>query len=76
MSVYHINSKVLMYLLFSDSFSGSMNVVTQQQPAWQREVGPPDCNVNASLLPEQDELAIDEGTITVSSIYSQKLVSS
>jgi hypothetical protein len=57
-------------------FPENMNVVTQQQPTWQKEVGLSDCTVNTNLLPEQDELAIDEGTITVSSIYSQKLVSS
>ncbi|KAJ4778843.1 BHLH transcription factor [Rhynchospora pubera] len=50
-----------------------LTVNTQSQPTWQRQVGPSDCNVNTNLLPEQDELAIDEGTITVSSIYSQNL---
>ncbi|KAJ3688686.1 hypothetical protein LUZ61_017850 [Rhynchospora tenuis] len=51
----------------------NMTMNTQSQPTWQRQVGPSDCNVNTNLLPEQDELAIDEGTITVSSIYSQNL---
>ncbi|KAJ1695024.1 hypothetical protein LUZ63_011722 [Rhynchospora breviuscula] len=50
-----------------------LTVNTQSQPTWQRQVGPSDCNVNTNLQPEQDELAIDEGTITVSSIYSQNL---
>ncbi|KAJ4773281.1 basic helix-loop-helix (bHLH) DNA-binding superfamily protein [Rhynchospora pubera] len=50
-----------------------LTVNTQSQPTWQRQAGPSDCNVNTNLLPEQDELAIDEGTITVSSIYSQNL---
>ncbi|XP_078176281.1 transcription factor BIM2-like isoform X1 [Carex rostrata] len=50
----------------------NIDVVTQPQPTWQRQVGTPDCTVNTNVLPE-DELAIDEGTITVSSIYSQNL---
>ena len=71
MSVFHLK-----YFHSSDFFfSENIDVVTQPQPTWQRQVGTPDCTVNTNVLPE-DELAIDEGTITVSSIYSQKLVSS
>ncbi|KAJ3678359.1 hypothetical protein LUZ60_002162 [Juncus effusus] len=48
--------------------------VPQGQQSWQRQLaGPTDCTVSADVEPDQDELAIDEGTITVSSIYSQNL---
>ncbi|CAN6211023.1 unnamed protein product [Urochloa humidicola] len=51
------------------------NALSQSQPQW---TGPPpvdECAVNAEMLNNQ-QLAIDEGTISVSSQYSQELLNS
>lgn len=52
--------------------SDADNMTTQAQPHWLRSCGPADCAV--TILNEQEELTIDEGTISVSSAYSQGYV--
>lgn len=42
-------------------------------PEWLRS-GPADCTMNSSSLNEQEELTIDEGTVSVSAAYSQELL--
>ncbi|XP_026665904.2 transcription factor BIM2-like isoform X1 [Phoenix dactylifera] len=50
------------------------NMTTQAQPQWLRSSGPADSAVSREILNEQEELTIDEGTISVSSTYSQGLL--
>ncbi|XP_014758149.1 transcription factor BIM2 isoform X2 [Brachypodium distachyon] len=49
------------------------NVTSQYQPQWAGPSGVDDCAVNSSMLNDQ-QLTIDEGTISVSSQYSQELL--
>ncbi|XP_072968992.1 transcription factor BIM2-like [Typha angustifolia] len=53
--------------------SDSDNMASQSQSQWQRSSCPTDCTVSSDMGIDQEELAIDEGTITMSSIYSQNL---
>ncbi|THU73807.1 hypothetical protein C4D60_Mb04t26740 [Musa balbisiana] len=47
------------------------NFLSQPQSGWQRSSCPADCTMSSDLLSEQEELVIDEGTINISSVYSQ-----
>jgi len=49
--------------------SDSTNIVSQSQ--WVRPTCPGDGTTNSDTLNEQEELMIDEGTISVSHTYSQ-----
>nr|XP_010929069.1 transcription factor BIM2 isoform X3 [Elaeis guineensis] len=51
----------------------SDNMASQSQ-SWQRPSGPADCNIGGDMLSEQEELAIDEGTISISSVYTQGIL--
>ncbi|KAG1326679.1 transcription factor BIM2 [Cocos nucifera] len=51
--------------------SDSDNMASQAQSQWQRSSGPADCTISSDMLNVQEELAIDEGTISMSSVYSQ-----
>ncbi|PAN12939.1 hypothetical protein PAHAL_2G302200 [Panicum hallii] len=51
------------------------NVLSQSQPQWTGPSPVDDCAVNSQMLNNQ-QLAIDEGTISVSSQYSQELLNS
>ncbi|KAG1364320.1 transcription factor BIM2 [Cocos nucifera] len=53
--------------------SDSDNMASQSQ-SWQRPSGPADCNIGSDMLSEQEELAIDEGTISISSVYTQGIL--
>nr|XP_029122083.1 transcription factor BIM2 isoform X2 [Elaeis guineensis] len=53
--------------------SDSDNMASQSQ-SWQRPSGPADCNIGGDMLSEQEELAIDEGTISISSVYTQGIL--
>lgn len=46
---------------------------SQYQSEWQQLPCPADCLVDSEMSNEKEELTIDEGTITVSSVYSQNL---
>uniref|UniRef100_A0A453S9Y4 BHLH domain-containing protein n=5 Tax=Triticinae TaxID=1648030 RepID=A0A453S9Y4_AEGTS len=48
-------------------------VESQYQSQWQELSCPADCLVDSEMSNEKEELTIDEGTITVSSVYSQNL---
>jgi hypothetical protein len=50
------------------------NATPQSQPQWADASGVDDCGVNSDMLNNQ-QLTIDEGTISVSSQYSQEYVS-
>jgi len=50
------------------------NMAAQSQSQWLRPSGPADYSVSSDMLNEQEELTIDEGTISVSTSYSQKYV--
>lgn len=52
----------------------SANTVSQSE--WLRSAFPTGCTISNGVLSEQEELAIDEGTISVSSEYSQGLLNS
>lgn len=52
----------------------SINTVTQSE--WLRSSFPTGCTVSNDALSEQEELTIDEGTISLSSEYSQGLLNS
>ncbi|KAM0840035.1 hypothetical protein ACQ4PT_059929 [Festuca glaucescens] len=45
----------------------------QYQSQWQQPPSTVDCPVNGEMSNEKEEMAIDEGTITISSVYSQNL---
>ncbi|KAK8926197.1 Transcription factor BIM2 [Platanthera zijinensis] len=49
---------------------------TASQSEWLRSAFPTGCTISNGVLSEQEELAIDEGTISVSSEYSQGLLNS
>jgi hypothetical protein len=49
------------------------NATPQSQPQWADASGVDDCGVNSDMLNNQ-QLMIDEGTISVSSQYSQEYV--
>ncbi|CAN6196312.1 unnamed protein product [Urochloa humidicola] len=51
------------------------NALSQSQPQWTGPSHVDDCAVNSEMLSNQ-QLAIDEGTISVSSQYSQELLNS
>ncbi|XP_008783042.1 transcription factor BIM2-like isoform X2 [Phoenix dactylifera] len=51
----------------------SDNMASQSQ-SWQRPSGPSDCNIGSDMLSEQEELAIDEGTINISCVYTQGIL--
>ncbi|XP_008783041.1 transcription factor BIM2-like isoform X1 [Phoenix dactylifera] len=53
--------------------SDSDNMASQSQ-SWQRPSGPSDCNIGSDMLSEQEELAIDEGTINISCVYTQGIL--
>uniref|UniRef100_A0ACD6AHZ9 Uncharacterized protein n=2 Tax=Avena sativa TaxID=4498 RepID=A0ACD6AHZ9_AVESA len=48
------------------------SIESQYQSQWQFPC-PADCPVNSEMSNEKEEMTIDEGTITVSSVYSQNL---
>ena len=50
------------------------NMAAQSQSQWLRPSGPADYSVSSDMLNEQEELTIDEGTISISTSYSQKYV--
>nr|XP_009385401.1 PREDICTED: transcription factor BIM2-like isoform X2 [Musa acuminata subsp. malaccensis] len=54
--------------------SDSDNLVSQTQSEWQSSSCMADCTVSNDMLNEQEELTIDEGTISISSVYSQGLL--
>nr|XP_019707623.1 transcription factor BIM2 isoform X4 [Elaeis guineensis] len=56
-----------------DMNPGTDNMASQSQ-SWQRPSGPADCNIGGDMLSEQEELAIDEGTISISSVYTQGIL--
>ncbi|RWW71203.1 hypothetical protein BHE74_00021071 [Ensete ventricosum] len=47
------------------------NMPSQAQPHWLGSSSPADCAVSSEMLNEQEELIIDEGTISASASYSQ-----
>ncbi|URD97780.1 hypothetical protein MUK42_29248 [Musa troglodytarum] len=55
----------------TDTNADSDNFLSQPQSGWQRSSCPADCTMSSDLLSEQEELVIDEGTINISSVYSQ-----
>ncbi|XP_073113287.1 transcription factor BIM2 isoform X7 [Elaeis guineensis] len=55
------------------NFANADNMTTQVQPQWLRPSGSADCAVSGEILNEQ-ELTVDEGTISMSSAYSQGLL--
>ncbi|KAJ8461303.1 hypothetical protein OPV22_034229 [Ensete ventricosum] len=52
------------------------NMPSQAQPHWLGSSSPADCAVSSEMLNEQEELIIDEGTISASASYSQGLLTS
>ncbi|CAL9167637.1 unnamed protein product [Musa hybrid cultivar] len=54
--------------------SDSDNPVSQSQSEWQSSSCMADCNLSSDMLNEHEELIIDEGTISISSVYSQGLL--
>ncbi|XP_010942265.1 transcription factor BIM2 isoform X2 [Elaeis guineensis] len=52
----------------------SDNMASQAQPQWQRSSGPADCTISSDMLNVQEELAIDEGTISMSSVYTEGIL--
>lgn len=56
------------------SISDIDNMAAQSQSQWLRPSGPGDYSVSGETLNEQEELTIDEGTISVSTAYSHKYV--
>ncbi|KAJ6791029.1 transcription factor BIM2-like isoform X2 [Iris pallida] len=50
------------------------NLASQSQSQWLRPSCPPDCSVSSETLNGQEELTIDEGTISVSTAYSHNLL--
>ncbi|XP_038983491.1 transcription factor BIM2-like isoform X2 [Phoenix dactylifera] len=54
--------------------SDSDNMASHAQSQWQRSSGPADCTIGSDMLNIQEELAIDEGTISVSSVYTQGIL--
>ncbi|KAJ8512747.1 hypothetical protein OPV22_003181 [Ensete ventricosum] len=55
----------------TDTNADSDNFLSQPQSGWQRSSCPADCTMSSDMLSEQEELVIDEGTINISSVYSQ-----
>ncbi|KAM0887258.1 hypothetical protein ACQ4PT_029195 [Festuca glaucescens] len=49
------------------------SIESQYQSQWQQLPCTVDCAVNGEMSNEKEEMTIDEGTITVSSVYSQNL---
>ncbi|XP_044960014.1 transcription factor BIM2-like isoform X2 [Hordeum vulgare subsp. vulgare] len=49
---------------------------SKYQSEWQQLTCPADCLVDSEMSNEKEDLTIDEGTITVSSVYSQNLFTS
>lgn len=56
------------------SISDIDNLAAQSQSQWLRPYGPGGYNVSSEMLNEQEELIIDEGTISASTAYSHKYV--
>ncbi|XP_029121925.1 transcription factor BIM2 isoform X7 [Elaeis guineensis] len=56
------------------NFANADNMTTLAQPRWLRSSGQLDHAVSHEILNEQEELTINEGTISVSSAYSQALL--
>ncbi|WOK92964.1 hypothetical protein Cni_G01656 [Canna indica] len=54
--------------------SDSDNLVSHSQSEWQSSSCMADCTVSSDMLNEQEELTIDEGTISISTMYSQGLL--
>ncbi|CAL9136898.1 unnamed protein product [Musa acuminata var. zebrina] len=54
--------------------SDSDNLVSQTQSEWQSSSCMADCTLSNDMLNEQEELTIDEGTISISSVYTQGLL--
>ncbi|KAJ6836070.1 transcription factor BIM2-like isoform X1 [Iris pallida] len=52
----------------------SNNMASQSQVQWHRPQCSVDCVVSSDMLDEQEELTVDEGTISVSNTYSQGLL--
>ncbi|KAJ6817741.1 transcription factor BIM2-like isoform X2 [Iris pallida] len=50
------------------------NLASQSQSQWLRPSWPADCSVSSDMLNEQEDLTIDEGTITMSAVYSQNIL--
>ncbi|KAJ8465829.1 hypothetical protein OPV22_028381 [Ensete ventricosum] len=54
--------------------SDSDNLASQTQSEWQSSSCMADCTVSNDMLNELEELTIDEGTIRISSVYTQGLL--
>ncbi|XP_039125548.1 transcription factor BIM2 isoform X3 [Dioscorea cayenensis subsp. rotundata] len=54
--------------------SNSDNLASHSQSPWLRSYNVADCTLSSDILNEQEGLAIDEGTISVSSVYSHGLL--
>ncbi|KAJ6814314.1 transcription factor BIM2-like isoform X2 [Iris pallida] len=50
------------------------NLASQAQSQWLRPSCPADCSVSSEMLNGQEELIIDEGTISMSAAYSHNLL--
>ncbi|XP_020274653.1 transcription factor BIM2-like isoform X2 [Asparagus officinalis] len=50
------------------------SLASQSQSQWLRPSGPVDCSESGEMSNEQEELTIDEGTINVSTAYSQNML--
>ena len=70
LSVCTFQPVLIIHHLLSDG------IESQYQSQWQQLPCPADCPVNSEMSNQKQEMTIDEGTITVSSVYSQKYVSS
>ncbi|XP_065001440.1 transcription factor BIM2-like isoform X3 [Musa acuminata AAA Group] len=55
----------------TDTNADPDNFLSQPQSGWQRSSCPADCTMSSDMLSEQGELVIDEGTINISTVYSQ-----
>nr|XP_018680735.1 PREDICTED: transcription factor BIM2-like isoform X3 [Musa acuminata subsp. malaccensis] len=55
----------------TDTNADPDNFLSQPQSGWQRSSCPADCTMSSDMLSEQEELVIDEGTINISTVYSQ-----
>nr|CAD1817896.1 unnamed protein product [Ananas comosus var. bracteatus] len=57
----------------SDLTADNVASQPQSQSQWQRSSCAADCTITSDMAADQEELMIDEGTISVSSLYSQNL---
>ncbi|RRT73911.1 hypothetical protein B296_00032913, partial [Ensete ventricosum] len=59
------------YKIMETATGYANNMHSQAQPHWLGSSSPADCAVSSEMLNEQEELIIDEGTISASASYSQ-----